>query len=274
MYQNSAAKSLLKSIQRLPSPPTVMIKLANLLQDADSDLNTLYDTLRQDSALTAALLQQCGKTAHDARLVKTFEDAVNWLGFAEISRIAISHYAWQATRDFSIQDREMVEMEWHHAMFSAIIAGILARKLGEHESSAFTIGLLHDIGKLVLLSKDPIKFKEVRPLQGSQLCTQETLTFGANHAAIGAQLFLDWGLTSEMVGAVANHHKNVPHTKLGAILVVANNLALGIRDRNRGVRFQDPACVQALKDLEMTEEEVNSLDPDIQKDIKKYGALI
>ena len=73
----------------------------------------------------------------------------------------------------------------------------------------FAAGLLHDVGKLILLNTFPDKYKLVFDKAGTDDKSLEQLemeTFGATHQGIGGYLFGLWGLPAEVTAAVASHH--------------------------------------------------------------------
>lgn len=106
-----------------------------------------------------------------------------------------------------------IERLWHHSM----TVGAVAKRLSETEQlsardvdSAFTAGLLHDVGKLILAASLPDPYQRVlaeSKAQNIPLWQAEERTFGTSHAEVGAYLLGLWGLPTSIVEAVAWHHR-------------------------------------------------------------------
>ena len=97
---------------------------------------------------------------------------------------------------------------WKHSKTVAAIAHELAASRGYNQEEAFAAGLLHDIGR-ILLRRAPAQAREEESAllaAGFPLTYAETLVYGKDHAALGAELLTKWGLPEEMVDAVRLHH--------------------------------------------------------------------
>jgi putative nucleotidyltransferase with HDIG domain len=123
---------------------------------------------------------------------------------------------------------------WRHSLITATAAEIVAAEaydMNVEAPVAFTVGLLHDIGKLILSQAlTPEIQGEIRELVEKQGCSRseaEKKVLGADHGEIGAALLKNWNLPEEILEAVANHHHPVcqPRPKLSVITHVANCLA-------------------------------------------------
>jgi putative nucleotidyltransferase with HDIG domain len=121
---------------------------------------------------------------------------------------------------------------WRHSVISAVAAGAIAKRVDEPQAVAFTAGLLHDIGKLILASVEDSHYAELVRLHGVchlKLDRAEQEVFGVEHAALGAELLARWGLPDTIVAAVRHHHSASSSVaapgRLVAIIKLANNLA-------------------------------------------------
>ena len=123
---------------------------------------------------------------------------------------------------------------WRHSLLTATAAEIVAAEadgMNVDAPVAFTVGLLHDIGKLALSQAlTPEIQHEIRQLVEEQGCSRseaEKKILGADHSEIGACLLRGWHLPEDVVEAVGNHHQPVcePRPRLSVITHVANCLA-------------------------------------------------
>jgi len=122
---------------------------------------------------------------------------------------------------------------WRHSLLTATAAEIVAGSgdLNVEAPVAFTVGLLHDIGKLALSQAlTPELQIEIRQLIEQQGCPRtdaEKKIMGADHSEVGACLLKSWNLPEDIVEAVANHHHPIclPRPKLSLVAHMANCLA-------------------------------------------------
>jgi len=121
--------------------------------------------------------------------------------------------------------RTLAEL-WKHSRLVAANAHELAVQCGYDQEVAYVAGLLHDIGRLVMLSCPPeIRADEAdRLAAGFPLVYAETLLYGTDHAAVGGDLLKKWSLSSEIIDAVAYHHRpESTDSALAAILYLADD---------------------------------------------------
>src|SRR5262249_21767043 len=121
---------------------------------------------------------------------------------------------------------------WKHSVTSAVAASALAIRIGETEAVAFTAGLLHDVGKLILATVEPQGYSNLlkqHGMSGNELANAEATTFGITHADVGSRLLTRWGLPPQVAVAVQYHHVSpasaTSHERLAAIVHLANLLA-------------------------------------------------
>jgi len=122
---------------------------------------------------------------------------------------------------------------WRHSIGTALAAGALARRTGLDEDAAFTLGLVHDIGRLVLISSYEGEFEEVVAYQAEHDCLMhvaEQRLFGVDHAQVGGVVAEHWHFAPEIVAAITLHHRPPPGRvkSLTDLVHVADNLAHGL----------------------------------------------
>jgi putative nucleotidyltransferase with HDIG domain len=191
--------------------------------------------LRSDNVLTAKLLRVCNSahTGLDAP-VSSIDQAVLLMGdhaiFRMVCAIGFGGAMGFALPSYGIEANGL----WGHSLSTGMGAEYLTEveAYGDfHPSVAFTAGLLHDIGKLVLNQVFTPKCRaEIRVLISQNSLSRfdaEKAVLGANHAEVGACLLQKWNLPEIIIEAVANHHAPIvqPVPQLSAVIYLADSAA-------------------------------------------------
>ena len=274
-------EQLISQLKQLPPAPTVLIELMNSFRQADRDVDRIVTLIMHDPALTAEVLKLCNGTyfAADHPVDDVFE-AVTRVGFYEVYRMVA---AISCSRMFSSgPGNSALDMShfWRHSVTCAVIAEIMAEKFEDRQGLAFTAGLLHDIGKLILASVEADAYTEVvhRPqLDEATLLQAEQNLFGTQHAELGACLLARWKLPDPLVTAVRLHHESAhaePMDRLISCVQVGNTLAHLVQPDN------SPATVAALETsdpaafLPLRAEELPGLLSQVQGRMEKLNSLL
>lgn len=202
---------LLSRIQSLPSLPSLYLKIQDELSSPDPSLNRVAAVITQDPAMTAKVLQLVNSAFFGiSQPVSNPETAVSMLGLDTIQAIVLSVHA------FSQFDRVPpcinLDQMWNHSALVGNLASQIAKEEGSDRqicSDARVAGMLHDVGKLVLLANLPEEYARLHELASElkgNLVELERLEWGATHAEVGAYLLGLWGLPESVVTAVALHH--------------------------------------------------------------------
>lgn len=218
----------------VPSAPAVLLEILALLEDDDGDLHRLGAAIEHDGGLTARILRVANSSFFaQARSVGTVERATLVLGVAMVRSIAMSVAVFEAIGD-TLSAAEMDAM-WRHSLAVGMAARTLAIRTGLGDrDQAFTAGLLHDSGQM-LLARRFAEFYRGRADDAVPLEVAERAALGVDHATAGGWLFEAWQLPRAIVGAVAQHHDAAPAVGLPAVVAAANAL----------VRHPDPAVATA-----------------------------
>ena len=193
----------------LPSVPRVCAELTAVLASGTAGAADAARVVEQDMALAAKVLQLANSAYFGRRSpVSGVAEAVSYLGFDALRALAV-HAA--ALREFRVPEPipgfDMDELQ-RHCTRVARVAAALAAETGA-DKQAFTAGLLHDVGLLVIASQDPQRLAVTFALadeQNQPIHTVERGRYGVTHAEIGAHLLALWGLPHTVTEAVAGHH--------------------------------------------------------------------
>jgi putative nucleotidyltransferase with HDIG domain len=200
---------IINQVHDLPSLPAVVMELLNSLDGDEIDTVTVAKKVAYDQALTAKTLR-LANAASSGRQVKvtTVQHAITFLGFQTVRNLittAAVTGCFPNGRCVGFDDKAF----WRHAIATAACAKIVARHLGFNQDYAFTAGLLHDIGRLVLVTLFPDNYAEVlryRKEHDCHLLHAEGEVLGFTHVIAGTALAEYWHFSETMQMGIAGHH--------------------------------------------------------------------
>lgn len=229
-------ETLIASVPKIPAPAPSVARLFELLARADGDNDDMIKIVRQDGVMSAKLLGLCNSASYGlAAPVSSIEQAVLLLGHVEIHKLVMSvgfsGALSPAMPGYAMQDGEL----WRHSLltaYTAVAVTALARRSMVDPAIAYTAGLIHDIGKIVithaLTAEAQTTLRQLTEFGSKSLLEAEKEVVGCDHAEVGACLLKQWGLPEVLIESVANHHRPVttPKPLLSAIVHVADIIAL------------------------------------------------
>jgi len=211
--QHDGLLNLTARLTHVPSIPGLYLEMLEALQSPTSSAQRIADLASQDPALCAKLLQLANSAFFGFnRTFSTVDEAVQFLGVGVIQSLAL------AVPLFSAFDRNKcpafpLDQIWNHS----VQTGMLARRfINEYledpplAEQAFAVGVLHDIGQIILASGMPDTYTAVLAdarTRSEPLCDAERRSFQTTHAEMGGYLLALWGLPFPLVDAVAYHHE-------------------------------------------------------------------
>jgi putative nucleotidyltransferase with HDIG domain len=210
--QNEAVKKLVSQMDRIPSIPSVYVEVVRKLQKPEVALEEVAEVIARDIGMTAKILKLVNSAffglPHE---VSSPVDAIAYLGLDMIKALVLALKAFSQYEAVELSGITLNAI-WQHSLTTAGAAKQIARAqkaprdVLEH---AFTGGLLHDMGKLILASNFKGQYAEAVNLSQSgriELWAAEQQIFGATHSDVGAYLLGLWGLPVSVVDAIALHH--------------------------------------------------------------------
>lgn len=203
-------EELTRRMRDLPPLPDLVLKLLRMCQDPEVAPRDIVEVIQLDPALTVKVLRLCNSPFYGVpRKVTSLRGAVVYLGAdAIVNYVLAGCLASFYGRKKRGQPGEENEA-WRDAVGTAVCAQALSERSGDaQEPLAFTCGLLHDIGKIVLGEfADTNAF--VPPdaeRHGIAFLETERAALGFDHAEAGAILARQWNLPEEIVLAIRWHH--------------------------------------------------------------------
>lgn len=204
----------------VPSAPTILLEIFALIADEDGDIRRLFHAVERDPGLTAKVLRTANSSFFgQARTVDTVERAVTVLGVAMVRSLAISVAVFESVG--GALPAAAVDQVWRHSLATATTARLLATRTGRgNRDDAFTAGLLHDAGRLLLMRRFPELYAGLDA--DAPVEERERAALGVDHGTVAGWLFEAWQLPPEVVQAVAQHHAASPAAGLPTLIVTAN----------------------------------------------------
>ncbi|EHJ94624.1 hypothetical protein KUC_1583 [Vreelandella boliviensis LC1] len=193
--------------QRLPSLPSIALRILRLTQSSKATINDVADTIEHDPALTARLISLANSVHHtrSANSTQTCLEAVQRLGLDAALTVVLSFNLFQ----HSSKGPQHTHI-WRRSIMSALIARQLAEQACPKQAGhAFTASLLQDIGILALSATYPEQVDELyidSAIPHAHLIEEEQRYFGCDHTVIGAWLAAKWGIPSAMVNSIRFSH--------------------------------------------------------------------
>ncbi len=204
-------KEVLSRLKTVPSLPALYLAVTEALRSPQTSLTEIGDLIEQDMGMCAKVLQLVNSAFFGlACPVSSPHQAIAIIGFENLKALVLSVEVFSG---FGGQGAPDMSFLWKHSMATACFAKAIAkvqRCPREMMDDAFTAGLLHDIGRLVLASAFADEYEQVlrRAAEpGALLATCEGEAFGCSHNLAGAYLLGLWGLADSVVEAVAWHHE-------------------------------------------------------------------
>jgi putative nucleotidyltransferase with HDIG domain len=217
----------------LPALPTVGMSALEMANDPNVSSRDLQFIISKDQALTARILKIVNSAMYCfQREVSILSHAISILGLDTVRSVIVAASVQSAFQIGGPAGKDLTtQLFWQHSWGAAIAAKALALSTGyANKEEAFTCGLIHDLGKLVMLRNRAELYREILNgvYQGrTTFCEAELQTFGFTHAQLGAVLAGKWSFPSQLAEAIACHHDFASasgHRQLAAIVCLANRM--------------------------------------------------
>lgn len=277
-----ALDAYLDRVKHLPPTPALMIQLIKLFRQSNADVDQIVELLRRDPALSIEVLRRCNSSYSGLESpVMDIHEAVFRLGFYELYQITVTLFSM---RMMSLQ-KEVPGFSMEglrvHSSISAIAAGALALEAGESEGIAFTSGLLHDVGKLVLALAEREKYVSLMEdcrRDDASLSDEEKKRFGFNHTEVGARLLHRWGVPVEVVLPVQEQNEPQPESEWRRFAMITNlssRLADYLEEKSPSLPFcQTPGVDAIMESLMLTPGQIQQWEQIVRNKVKQLPALL
>jgi len=214
-------QQILKKIDRIediPTLPTIVFELNTYLQDPDTSIKTVCDTIEKDQAITLKILKLVNSAFYGFKTkISDLRNAIVLLGYNSVRNAIVSLSIINTfSKRVALMDFDISQF-WKHSLAVAVTSKNIAQ-LSKKESpdNCFVGGLLHDTGKVILAQYFPDLFEKTwTTLQNEHLSFYEAeqKELPIDHTKIGAHLASKWQLPAGLVEAIRWHHEFRPESK-------------------------------------------------------------
>lgn len=194
----------------LPALPQVLVQLISHCDSEEADMAALAELLSRDAALATKVLRIAASPAYRRGAMQAnLEQALTAIGTDMVRTMLLTESVYQTFNDFASTRGIDLRPFWAHAMATAISARVIAGKLGYAQiEEAYLAGLLHDIGRLALVSAAPDEYAANFHAEDDQaLCATEERTLEITHPEAGALLIEGLALDSFLADSIRYHHE-------------------------------------------------------------------
>jgi HD-like signal output (HDOD) protein len=226
-----------------------------MVDDPDTSARSLARAISSDQVLTARVLKLANSSFYGfQQKVGTVSLALVVLGFQAVKDLALATSVTRAFRNVASDPRFDMRAFWNHAVSVGVASRHLSRTLRVGApGEAFTAGILHDIGQVVLREYHPDAFEEALRLAAAEelpIHEAETSVLGAGHPQVGGWLCRRWNLPDPICRAVEGHHGpfgGAGASALASIVGLADHLASVDVERGREMgQDLDPDCLAVI----------------------------
>ncbi len=208
-------KKIFAKINNLPALPVVIPKLLNLLEKRETTTSQIVDTVSHDPALTSKILQVANSAYYGfPQKISSLDRAIALLGFNMVKSLALSIGVIHTLPRTTFQQRFSHEDLWVHSLAVATLMRQLGKSIKldtEASETLFVIGLLHDVGKIVLDQFFTEEFHKALSLMASDptipFHEAELETIGIDHGETGGLLLSRWRFPQSIVQPIHAHHQ-------------------------------------------------------------------
>ena len=213
MHSDLARAALAENVT-IPTLPSVVQRINELLEDPEASLRDVGREIAQDAPISTKLLRLANSSVYGTReSVLSAEHAASVLGMRVVRNLVLQSAVIEKFDHLRNVKGFDFDGLWRHAIVTALIARQLSKrakaKLSWDPEEAYTCALLHDIGKVVLLDGAPEPYAGlIRSAAegGRPLYSLEREIIGLDHAEVGARVLESWGLDESLIAVVRNHH--------------------------------------------------------------------
>jgi HD-like signal output (HDOD) protein len=284
MGNSEATQEILRAVKTVRPLPDVAHRVLGIVQNPDYEIDDLVSVVRTDPTLVARVLRLCNsaRTGLD-RPITSIGDAITYLGSRNLVQLVLvtcSAGMFAGSRGSMYSDPLTL---WQHSVGCAIACQAIAARTGEAAgTTAFTLGILHDVGK-VALSRVVDEARLVKAVADSDAdptlvhTALEARAFGIDHALVSGLVADHWQLPPALAEALRGHHDEAVLTggnALPAILHVADLLTLRAGIGNPFPRAPVVFATTALTRLGLDAEDLDELSAAMARELAKAAELL
>ena len=239
--------------------PAVAMRISQACTDEKFDTKELTTLVECDPAFASKILSVVNSSMYGfSREVSSIKAALVVLGRKNISQLAVTIAAQKVFSAGEVANRAK-KVLYRHSLGCAAVCRSIANEIAREVDSgeAFLAGMLHDVGKLVLLDLAPDSYSKILTSANSDPSSTidvETQIFGTDHTSIGTMFGNNWQLSVPICNAITYHHEDecIDELSLVEVTRLANELS---KEWGIGQTEQPTQCEHTIKWVESASNE-------------------
>jgi putative nucleotidyltransferase with HDIG domain len=243
---------IMEEVNGLPTFPENILELQRMCNDPDATIIEITEKILIDPALSSDVLKLSNSAGFvPGKRIENIPDAIKIIGLKNLHALLI------ATSARRILDKRYSKFEqiWIHCNMTAYYARKLAVKfkLSRIVENAFLSGLLHDLGKIVMLSTDVTLTNRIADIVKNRKMrtstVMEEISIGISHARLGEMIARKWAFPEYLIESIAMHHSPLEATDAHRDLVYVTylaNMMCGIESRKYQYYYLETEVLEKL----------------------------
>ena len=210
-FQKPAFEQIEDAVERVRPIPQIALKIIRMIHDDNFSMKHIAEEVRLDQIISAKVIRLCNSAFFGIRVkVDTLDRALVMIGEKKLMQLVIS----ASLEDFFPETEQGYSLckggLYRHALGTAMVSERLAEVTGKAPGGlAYTAGLLHDIGKVVLdqylAPAYPLFYRRTQ-IDGNNLIEIESDVLGITHTEAGGKLAERWSLPETLGDVIRYHH--------------------------------------------------------------------
>ncbi len=278
----SKVGAVLNNVQELPPMPPIAQKILSLSSDPNAGTKELAATVEMDPSLAAQVLRYARSSlfGYQGEIDSIHTAVSRVLGFDMVMNLALG---LATAKSFKVQRVGPLGLDsfWRHAIYSAALVQALGNELSAdkrpNSGLAYLSGLLHNFGHLLMGHLFKKEFVELNQLVVTQPSTPvvdlEEQVFDTRHDEVGAALMEQWGLPTEIVVAIREHHSpnyNGPHAVYAQLVMLADRI---LKNHDMGDAHSGELPEALLEELQLNEVQILMVMNRVLEDCESFNQM-
>ena len=260
-------RRLIQSAKRLPTIPVILSKIMTLLKDEMTSAKQLGEIVSADQAIASKVLSIANSAYYGlSQKVISIQHAIALLGFTAVKNIAIGTSVFSHFSEEGKGSGIDLKALWTHSFATALVSDEIGKRTSVVKpEAAFMGGLLHDIGKLILINIFHEQYKAAIDMAREKSCSisfAEDMIFGITHINAGEWLCEKWQLPNEIIQSVRYHKTpwlSFTNSELPSAVYLANFIVKKEKIGFGGDNFTPSVDERVLNTLHLKETDIAGL---------------
>lgn len=269
----------LDDLDGLPALKPGVTKILHAINQDEINVADIAKSIQQDIGLTARILRVANSSFYGfSNQIASVKEACILLGEHTVRNLALSSVVISHLKPSGESTLDYRAL-WQHGLGTAAVSVVLAKRSGIDEGDAFTSGLLHDLGRVVLAIHFPEHFTAVLDYQNDHHClTQEAeiKILGIDHCALGAELAKRWNFPNHICRVIGSHHQpeHGHQNRLPCLIHVADIISHGLDPSDRGCNLIPPVDEEVVNQLGLEWSQLGGLFKEMEEAYHSLSTLL